>query len=521
MTRDRGSDIVEGSPSPPVPTVPKPHPEPFDPCRAWLGIDRAELSDPLKVLGLPAGETDPLRVLRAAETRLARLKGLAAGEHHAAREALILRVEQARESVLSRIAKAGGKAPAPSFSMPPPPRQVRADAEDAHVDFDSDDDADQGMTPTPIVRVRSPRLVRKRGTAGLWVSLLTILASLGICGAFIWWQGQRDSLRQAARAAAKAAEAEREMQAAAEDGPAVKGEAAARPAKPLPEDALVSSSPPPTRPSPVATRRDARPRSDEAASGPMTTATADEPSPEDPPALAMNDTPDDAGMAGEPSKDDDMATADEPAMDDTTAATFDPAMDDTAPADDGATGDASETDGAVREALAAVRAGDFDSADAVLASALADAVSLAAKRRVSDWQVLAQYARDFAGYREKALAEVKTGNEFDVNGKVLAVVEIDEKKFVYRWQGRNRTSPRDKIPAGITFAIVSRWFDARPANQLYLGAWHATKPEPDAAKARECWARAEKGGLNAEPLLRLLDDPALAGGDAAADDAER
>lgn len=258
--------------------------------------------------------------------------------------------------------------------------------------------------------------------------------------------------------------------------------------------------------------------------GPKATVTAAAVGPDDgePDGLAMTDTPNTADAADEPAMAEETDPAGEVAMADETAASEDAAMDDPSPAADTAGADASEADGAVAEALAAIRAGDFDSADAVLASALKDAGSLAAKRRVSDWQVLVQYARDFAGYREKALAEVKSGNEFDVNGKVLAVVEVDEKKFVYRWQGRNRTSPRDKIPAGITFAIVSRWFDARPANQLYLGAWHATKPEPDAAKARECWERAEKGGLSAEPLLRLLDDPALAGdGAGATDDAER
>ena len=132
-----------------------------------------------------------------------------------------------------------------------------------------------------------------------------------------------------------------------------------------------------------------------------------------------------------------------------------------------------------------------------------------AKRRVSDWQTLAQYAREFAGYREKAIAGVRPGDEYDVNGKKVGVVEIDDKKFIYRFQGRNKTTPRNKIPAAIAMAIVTKWFDARPANHLFLGAHHATKPEPDLAKARDQWEKAEKGGINAEPLLRLLDDPLL------------
>ena len=96
-------------------------PSDFDACREWLGIDRADLEDPLRILGLAPGDTDPLRVLRAAELRLTHLKGLAAGPHHAAREALILRVEQARETVLSRMASGPPRAAAPG--RPPPGRR--------------------------------------------------------------------------------------------------------------------------------------------------------------------------------------------------------------------------------------------------------------------------------------------------------------------------------------------------------------------------------------------------------------
>ncbi len=475
-----------------MPTVPKPS-EPFDPCRAWLGIDRADLADPFLVLGLAAGENDALRVLRAAESRLTRLKGLAAGEHHAAREALILRVEQAREAVLSRIAQ--GAPRAPGYSMPPPPRQTRA-ADDATVVLSDAPEAESAAEP--VIRVRPPRPPRRRQSAAVWVSILAMLASVAAGAAFVWQQGRLDRQRQAARAAAKAAE--REALGARPDADAAEGtdrperDAGTRPAKPLRDDALVSSSPPPDR-----STRPARPP----------TPRRDTPAPEAaPPAVAALGT---AAPAADPAMED-MADemADTEPMADTGEDPTEPSPDDPPPAADPAAGDASEVDDAVRGALAALREGDFDTADSVLASALEDAAAIPAKRRVSDWQGLARYARDFAGFRDKAVGDVRSGNEFDVNGKKVAVVEIDEKKFVYRFQGRNRTCPRDRIPAGITFAIVSAWFDARPDNQLFLGAWHATKPEPDADKARACWERAEKGGLSAEPLLRLLDDPALA-----------
>ena len=95
----------------------------FDPCRQWLGIDAVDLGDPRRVLGLTAAETDPMVVLRAADARISRLKGLAPGPFAMARDALVRRVEESRETVLGEIARRQPAAPIGSrgFAMPPPP----------------------------------------------------------------------------------------------------------------------------------------------------------------------------------------------------------------------------------------------------------------------------------------------------------------------------------------------------------------------------------------------------------------
>ena len=158
--------------------------EAFDACREWLGIDRANLGDAFRVLGLPADESDPLRVLRAAEARLVHLKGLAAGPHHAAREALILRVEQARESALSRIAAgAPGVKTSSPYAMPPPPRQSPASAIDARgpdVEREASPRADTAALPR--VTTRRPA-TRRRSDGALVVSALMVAASLAVFAA--------------------------------------------------------------------------------------------------------------------------------------------------------------------------------------------------------------------------------------------------------------------------------------------------------------------------------------------------
>ena len=495
--------------------MPNPPPDRFDPCRAWLGIDRADLADPRRVLGILPAESDPIVVLKAAETRLKALKGLAAGQHHAAREALILQVEQARERVLSQIASGPGGGgtdrPAASgsgFAMPPPPRRPEVEGP-ATVLIEEPGQTHPTAEGTPIVRVRPRRPIRRQGHAAIWVSLLAMVASVAAGVAFIWWQARQEDLRQAARN--QVAKRSTEEGASADDRPLPA-------AQPLPEDVAISSSPPPTRstsmkkpvaspvPKPSLSPRVSTP-SEKAAAEPTDIAMGDRPSDDSPPTgTAMEDQPE-PDVAAPPGESAPEAPADG-AMDDEPATDEPPAEE--VPTDD-------DVDGAIEQALAAIREGDFDTADALLASALEGGRSVAAKRRVSDWQTLAQYAREFAGFREKAIAEVTPGNEFDVNGKKVAVVELDDKKFIYRFQGRNKTTPRNKIPSAIALAIVTTWFDERPANHLFLGAHHATKGEPDLAKARDHWERAEKGGINAEPLLRLLEDRALQEGPGAAE----
>jgi hypothetical protein len=153
--------------------------------------------------------------------------------------------------------------------------------------------------------------------------------------------------------------------------------------------------------------------------------------------------------------------------------------------------------------------GDFAAAETVVAKAASVAQSQPSRERVERWTELVTFAKGFADYREKALADVTAGDEYDLEGKKIGVVEIDDQKFVYRFAGKNKTTPRSRIPGGILMKIVTEWFDENPANHLYLGAYHATKEEPDLDKARADWEQAQALGADASLLLPLLADPIL------------
>lgn len=157
--------------------------------------------------------------------------------------------------------------------------------------------------------------------------------------------------------------------------------------------------------------------------------------------------------------------------------------------------------------------GDFAAAQTAVEEAESVAMSKRSRTRVECWAELVTFAKGFFDYRKQALDAVKPGDEYDIDGKKVGIVEIDKQKFVYRYAGKNTTKPRAAIPGGILMKIVTEWFDDNPANDLYLGAYHATKEEPDLDKARACWEQAQALGADASLLLPLLEDPVLIAGE--------
>jgi hypothetical protein len=174
------------------------------------------------------------------------------------------------------------------------------------------------------------------------------------------------------------------------------------------------------------------------------------------------------------------------------------------------TDDPKKIEVSLRRVAESLRSAQFGAAAEAANEAAAAARTKPTRERIERWAKLVSFAKGFADYREQALAAVAPGVEFDIDGKKIIVVEIDNQKFIYRFAGKNRTTPRDRIPGGIMMAIVTAWFDDKSVNDLFIGAYHATKEEPDFDKARAAWERAAARGADASLMLPLLDDPRLA-----------
>jgi hypothetical protein len=434
-------------------------PAPFDPCKQWLGIDAVDLVDPRRVLGIRPAETDAATVSRAAAARLERLRTVDPGPFAVAHQALVNRVIEARDGILAELAAPAQLAPAPGdrLSMPPPPGGAPAPR--------------PGPTVPRVPPV--PPVPRPAAAGAAWPDADGGSASpapaIEIRRQVVYRKKSSGSGVLLLLIAGLAAAAGglywykfRAPRAAAMRPPADVAMVEER--RPEPEP---TAEPEPT-PKP---KRKPKPRP--------------EPEPQPPPEPAPQPEP-----APEPEPPAPKAPEPEPP----------------APKDD-----PQKIEVSLRGVAKSLRTAEFAAAAEAANEAAAAAKAKASRERVERWTELVTFAKGFADYRNQALAAVTPGVEFDIDGKKIILVEIDDEKFVYRFAGKNRTTPRNRIPGGILMAIVTGWFDEKPANDLFIGAYHATKEEPDFDKARECWERAASRGADASLLLPLLDDPLLAG----------
>jgi hypothetical protein len=264
-------------------------------------------------------------------------------------------------------------------------------------------------------------------------------------------------------------------------------EPAAKPAAASPQEA-VDEEPPAMKPS-SETAVDA--------------ADADRPAPEEPPAdrpppqpfSELLATPDSAAPRAQP---------------DTATAPDRPSPSPGAPPRNPPASGRAAVEAAISRASKAMGVGDVDEAKRALAEAMtAAAGDRPLKERVQRWQRLEHYVREFATYRDRALATAM-GNDYPLGNTVISIVEVTDKTFEYRKLGQNIKVSRDKIPATVVHTIVNRWFAAspRPANDLYLGAYLFVQGPRGGDLARRAWQRAaDRGERDGELLLRLFNDP--------------
>jgi hypothetical protein len=432
---------------------------PFDPCREWLGIEALDLGDPRRVLGIPVSLTDPDAIAAAAEARLATLRRINPGPFARAREALVARVEEARQTLLQHAAAAGP--PPPAWQASPVPREApklvsgsRPDPWGTLPDALSPE-GEELPTGIPAFRTKrvgaAPRQDGSKGDlTGLVLGLGALLATVAAVIAYVV------------------------LQPPAGSKPVSQVAVAPPPVSPRP------ASPPETRRTPaprVAPERPADPRPADAPTRPLPQLPADSAADEE----AGRRAAEEARRAAEEQRRQERQLVTRQAI-----------------------------DAALRDAYAALQRQEFDAADrAITAAGRQVGDDVEAATRIERWRLLATYARGFAGHRGQAFKAANEGREYDLGDTRFAVIEITPEKFVYKLRGKTERTTPDKVDPRIALAIVEAWFaaDGRAANHLFLGAHAACLDPPDLRRARREWQVAGQEGEQAAPLLALLDDP--------------
>lgn len=175
----------------------------------------------------------------------------------------------------------------------------------------------------------------------------------------------------------------------------------------------------------------------------------------------------------------------------------------------------SAVDRGLTAAYAALRRGDragVEQGIAVAEQASGDDADLSL--RVARWQLLADYARQLAGYREQAVASANQGREYTIDERTIAIIEIGPEKFAYKEAGRIKRGPRASLPKAIQRAILRAWFegDQRAANHIFLGVDRLLDDQPDLETVRQEWETALAGEPATASIMPLLDDPVITRG---------
>ncbi len=425
----------------------------FDPSREWLGIDAVDLADPLRVLGLAANVSDPDVVIAAAARLLEKLQRVDPGPFKRAHESLVRRIEACRDEVLATVATRATRLAPPA--APPPPPVVAPGVPGGRVppplpvETKAADAMADAAEPDVIRVEQSAPASRKRPSA--LPALLSLLALVAVGGvAFKLWPQRGAKLVSGAPKVAAAI-------------PRPQPPTPAPP--PRPPVVTPATEPPADRPT-----RPAAPATPGTVSPPPVGDSPPVPQPQPPPAPPQPD-PEARPRA--------VAAVDQ----------------------------------ALRAAYEAIRADEFDTADRQVAGAVrlaADHDDLA--DRVTCWRQFARYARQAAGYREKALNAANAGGDYSVGNQMIAVVESTPQRFVYRKAGRNvPISPRANVPGPIVTAILRAWFaaDGRPGNHVFLGTHLLARREPNVRLAAAEWNRARERGEDVSNLEPLLKDPII------------
>ena len=163
-------------------------------------------------------------------------------------------------------------------------------------------------------------------------------------------------------------------------------------------------------------------------------------------------------------------------------------------------------DGQVAAAWRALAKRDVAGAKTAIAAAKASAND-DQKKEAGQLGLLALCIERFWKAVDAELKRVAPGDELEVAGTKVAVVESKDDSLTLHVEGKNKKYSRAALPGRVALALAEHRFDNSPANKVLLGAFLAVDPDGDRRRARKLWQDAGRGEPTAPELLALLEYP--------------
>jgi hypothetical protein len=161
---------------------------------------------------------------------------------------------------------------------------------------------------------------------------------------------------------------------------------------------------------------------------------------------------------------------------------------------------------AIVNARAAMGARNLPLAQQELKTAKTNVGTAEQNTKLARMEELYGYVEGFWKAVFESMKGLQATDTFPIDNTEIAIVEVDGEKLTIRAAGRNLSYTLETMPSGLALALAKHWFKAgQPANDIYLGAFHAVDPQGNLNEARRCWQAATRGGASAESLMPLLE----------------
>lgn len=164
---------------------------------------------------------------------------------------------------------------------------------------------------------------------------------------------------------------------------------------------------------------------------------------------------------------------------------------------------------AVQEALKASRVAISDRkwtlAENNLKKAEGVAKSHASKEEIENVRALLHYTKSYWGVVQSAWKNMTAGNELEINGETIVIVEVLPEKLIIRAAGQNREYTVERMPFNFALHLGEAWLTkGDPNSNLFLAAFHLTDYKGNRQRARQLLNQAAQSGIDVAALQKEL-----------------